>query len=62
MIDRALGVLLFLPVPIVLALFTRVPFPVHIQALIGTWAVLWLFRLVGLVWLVQGLLHFATRT
>jgi hypothetical protein len=28
----------------------RVPFPVHIQALIGTAAVLWLFRLVGLAW------------
>ena len=32
-------------------------FPVHIQALIGTWAVSWLFRLVGLLWLVQVLLH-----
>jgi hypothetical protein len=34
----------------------RVPFPVHIQALIGTGAVLWLFRLVGLVWLALGTL------
>ncbi len=32
----------------------RVPFPVHIQALVGSVAVIWLFRLVGLVWLVQG--------
>ncbi|MGE5235780.1 MAG: hypothetical protein ACM3O7_05495 [Acidobacteriota bacterium] len=39
----------------------RVPFPVHIQALIGTWAVLWLFRVVGLVWLVQAALHVARR-
>lgn len=29
----------------------RSPFPLHIQALIGSLAVLWLFRLVGLVWL-----------
>jgi hypothetical protein len=35
----------------------RLPFPVHIQALIGTWSVLWLFRLVGLAWLVLGLVH-----
>lgn len=38
-----------------------VPFPVHIQALIGTWAVLWLFRLVGVAWLVLGLWHAAER-
>jgi hypothetical protein len=31
-----------------------VPFPLHIQALIGSAAVLWLFRLVGLVWLGLG--------
>ena len=31
-----------------------VPFPVHIQALIGTRAVLWLFRIIGLIWLVMG--------
>jgi hypothetical protein len=37
----------------------RPPFPVHIQALIGTWAVSWLFRIVGAAWLVLGLLHFA---
>jgi len=36
----------------------RTPFPVHIQALIGTWAVLWLFRLIGLLWLIQGSAHF----
>jgi hypothetical protein len=33
------------------------PFPVHIQALIGTAAVLWLFRLVGIAWLALGLVH-----
>ena len=30
------------------------PFPVHIQALISTAWVLWLFRVIGCVWLVQG--------
>ena len=30
------------------------PFPVHIQALLGTAAVLWLFRLIGLAWLALG--------
>ncbi len=39
----------------------HVPFPVHIQALIGTRAVLWLFRLVGIAWLVLGALHAASR-
>ncbi len=39
-----------------------VPFPLHIQALIGTWAVLWLFRLVGLAWLVLAMLHVAARS
>lgn len=39
----------------------RLPFPVHIQALVGTRWVLWLFRLVGLWWLVAGLLHVARR-
>jgi hypothetical protein len=37
------------------------PFPVHIQALIGTAAVLWLFRLVGLAWLALGIWHGAGR-
>lgn len=37
----------------------RLPFPVHIQALIGTRAVLWLFRIVGLVWLAQAARHAA---
>ena len=37
----------------------RPPFPVHIQALIGTWAVSWLFRIVGAAWLVLAVLHFA---
>jgi len=32
----------------------RVPFPIHIQALIGTLGVVWLFRLVGLTWLFIG--------
>jgi hypothetical protein len=39
----------------------RVPFPVHIQALIGTRAVLWLFRLVGLLWLAVGVRYVASR-
>ncbi len=39
----------------------RPPFPVHIQALIGTWAVLWLFRLVGLWWLLLGTAHLLRR-
>jgi hypothetical protein len=38
-----------------------VPFPVHIQALIGTWAVLWLFRIVGLAWLALATWHVAVR-
>lgn len=37
------------------------PFPVHIQALVGTVWVVWLFRLVGLWWLVAGLLHVVHR-
>lgn len=37
---RLAGVLLLLPVP-------RVPFPVHIQALVGSLAVLWLFLAVA---------------
>jgi hypothetical protein len=37
------------------------PFPVHIQALIGSAGVLWLFRLVGPVWLVLAVLHLAPR-
>ena len=36
----------------------KVPFPVHIQALIGTVAVVWLFRIVGLIWLVASAIHF----
>ena len=39
----------------------RSPFPLHIQALIGSAAVVWLFRLVGLVWLITGLRHFVSR-
>jgi hypothetical protein len=35
------------------------PFPVHIQALIGSYAVVWLFRLVGAWWLVDGVLRLA---
>ena len=44
-----------------LATEPKVPFPVHIQALVGTAAVLWLFRLVGLLWLGQGLWQLAHR-
>ncbi len=39
----------------------RPPFPVHVQALVGTWAVLWLFRLVGLWWLLLGTTHVLRR-
>lgn len=39
----------------------RPPFPVHIQALIGTWAVSWLFRIVGLAWLALAAVHFVRR-
>jgi len=39
----------------------RPPFPVHIQALIGTRVVMWLFRIVGVVWLAQVALHLARR-
>jgi hypothetical protein len=39
----------------------RLPFPVHIQALLGTLWVGWLFRLVGLWWLVAALLHLSRR-
>jgi hypothetical protein len=37
------------------------PFPVHIQALIGTRWVLWLFRLVGAAWLALGAHHVWVR-
>ena len=37
------------------------PFPVHIQALVGTLWVVWLFRLVGLWWLVAGALRVVQR-
>jgi hypothetical protein len=40
---------------------SRLPFPVHIQALLGTVWVVWLFRLVGLGWLVAALLHLSRR-
>jgi hypothetical protein len=40
----------------------RVPFPVHIQALIGTSAVMWLFRIVGAIWLAQGLIYWIGKT
>jgi hypothetical protein len=39
----------------------RLPFPVHVQALLGTVQVLWLFRLVGLWWLLAAVLHLADR-
>ncbi len=40
----------------------RSPFPIHIQALIGTNAVLWLFRVVGSAWLAAAALHVLART
>jgi hypothetical protein len=39
----------------------RSPFPVHIQALIGTRWVLWLFRIVGAAWLILGAYHLSGR-
>jgi hypothetical protein len=39
----------------------QLPFPVHIQALVGTLWVVWLFRLVGIWWLVAGLWYVANR-
>ena len=39
----------------------RSPFPLHVAALVGLRTVLWLFRFVGLVWLLQGSLHMAGR-
>jgi hypothetical protein len=39
----------------------RMPFPVHLQALLGTAFVLWLFRLVGLWWLAAAVLYAARR-
>lgn len=35
------------------------PFPLHLPALIGIDTVFWLFRLIGVIWLVQGVWHFA---
>jgi hypothetical protein len=40
----------------------RSPFPIHIQALVGSAVVLWLFRLVGAVWLGLALHHLLSRT
>jgi hypothetical protein len=37
------------------------PFPVHVQALVGTLWVAWLFRLVGLWWLAAAALHLVHR-
>jgi len=39
----------------------RLPFPAHIQALVGTLVVVWLFRFVGAVWLVEALAHVVRR-
>ena len=39
----------------------RAPFPLHVPALLGLQWVMWLFRLIGLLWLVQGALHVAER-
>lgn len=40
----------------------RPPFPVHIQALIGTWTVSWLFRVVGTAWLILAIVYFGQRS
>lgn len=39
----------------------KAPFPLHIQALIGTLSVIWLFRVVGLIWLGVSLFYLARR-
>lgn len=39
----------------------RAPFPLHVPALVGLRSVLWLFRLVGMLWLAQGALRVAQR-
>lgn len=39
----------------------RSPFPLHVPSLIGLWAVLWLFRLIGLVWFVLAMSHAVRR-
>ncbi len=39
----------------------QLPFPVHIHALIGVYAITWLFRVVGAYWLVLGGIHVAKR-
>ncbi len=39
----------------------HVPFPVHIQALVGTAVMLWLFRIVGIVWIGQVVLFVVHR-
>jgi hypothetical protein len=37
------------------------PFPIHLGALIGLHPVLWLFRVIGLLWLAQGGWHLTRR-
>lgn len=37
------------------------PFPLHIQALIGSLNVIWLFRVIGLIWLGSSLFYLARR-
>lgn len=39
----------------------RVPFPLHIQALIGSNGVFWLFRIIGLFWFLLSLAYFQSR-
>jgi hypothetical protein len=40
----------------------RPPFPLHIQALIGTGAASWLFRVVGIAWLMLAIVYFGQRS
>jgi hypothetical protein len=39
----------------------KVPFPVHNFFLLGVRNLLWIFRLVGIVWIVQSLFHLYSR-
>jgi len=52
-----LGILGARPRPVPMDGELRAPFPIHIQALLGTHAVVWLFRVIGLAWLGLGVAH-----